>query len=137
MPEISISIDSKAAQQLFQQMPQRVDIAMRGTMEDSSSFFLARMKDYPAKRPGSSYVRTGTLMRSWNRKPITRTSSGWQIIVGSNGFIAPYNRYVQDRDRQARIHRGRWQTAQDEAERGESQVQRFADQRFRAALEGL
>lgn len=137
MPEISISIDSKAASDLFQRMPQRVEAAILGTMEDSASMFLATMKRYPTQRPGSTYKRTGTLMRSWSSRPATRFSGGWQKIIGSNSNIAPYNRYVQDRDRQARIHRGRWQTAQDVAEQSYSQVQRFADQRFRAALEGL
>lgn len=137
MAEISITVDANAVRQLLQQAPQRLDTAMRATLEDGSTYFLAQMTRYPAQRTGSTYRRTGTLGRSWSRQPITHTASEWRVVIGSNGAIAPYNRYVQDRDRQARIHQGRWLTAQDATEQSESQIQRFADARFRQALEGL
>lgn len=137
MPDISISIDSKAVSQLLASAPQRFDTAMRGTLEDGSTFYVTQMKRYPPTRPNQQYVRTGTLGRSWSVRPITRTSSGWRVVIGSNGMISPYNRRVQQRDMQANIHRGRWQTAETVAEQSASQIQRFADARFRAALGGL
>jgi hypothetical protein len=74
------------------------------------------------------------LGRSWSRRPTQRTAEGWQVVVGSAGTIAPYNRFVQDRTRQARIHQGRWLTAQSAAEQMQSQAQRFVDARVRAVL---
>lgn len=137
MPDISISVDSKAVSQLLQRAPDRLDIALRGTLEDGSSYYLVQMKRYPAQRAGSTYRRTNTLSRSWSVRPITRLSSGWRVVIGSNGLIAPYNRRVQDRDHQAAVHRSRWRTAQTVAEQSTSQIQRFADARFRMALGGL
>lgn len=133
---ISISIDADATMRYFDRMPHRLDQAERGMLEDSTTHFLGEMSRYPAPRPQQSYVRTRTLGRSWSRRPIVKISYGWRAVVGSNGNMAPYNRYVQDRDRQARIHRGRWRTAQTVAEQSTSQIQRFADARIRAALAG-
>lgn len=137
MPDITITVDSRAVSQLLASAPQRLDQAITGTLTDSSTLFLAQMKRYPPPRPNQGYIRTGTLGRSWSVRPITRTSSGWSVLIGSNGAMAPYNRAVQDRDRQARVHRGRWLTAQTAVEQSASQVQRFADARIRAALAGL
>ena len=137
MADISITIDAKAVQQLLDNAPNRLETAIRGTLEDGASHFIATMKAYPAPRTGSTYRRTGTLARSWSVRPITPTSSGWSVLIGSSGNIAPYNRNVQDRERQARIHRGRWVTAQTATEQGASAVQRFADARIRAALGGI
>jgi len=137
MADISITVDQKAVQQLIKQAPQSFELAIEGTLNDGASYSLALLKRYPPTRPQQRYRRTGTLGRSWSVRPITRTSSGWRIIIGSNGNIAPYNRYVQDRELQARIHAGRWQTAQDIAEQAAPQVQRFADTRIRYALAGL
>lgn len=129
-------MDARAVKELLARAPDRLDTAIRGSLNDGATYFLAKMKLYPAQRPGSRYIRTKTLDRSWSMRPIVRTSHGWQVIVGSNGNIAPYNRVVQSRADQARIHRGRWITAETTVEQSASQVQRFVDARIRAAMAG-
>ena len=65
--------------------------------------------EYPAAPADSSYRRTGTLGRLW-------TAATPQVTVGGHVLDArisnatPYGPYVQDRERQARQHRERWQT---------------------------
>jgi hypothetical protein len=59
------------------------------------------------------YRRTMTLGRSWN---VTVTTSSNTIRgVLANPIGQTYGRYVQDAEKQARIHRGRWPTVQDAA----------------------
>lgn len=79
------------------------------------------------------YKRTNTLYRSWHT--ILR-GMGAELTGGvySSGQIAPYNRYVQDADRQARIHQGRWITAQDIGERSERTINQMFQSRIDAAL---
>lgn len=62
------------------------------------------MADYPPQRPGSSYVRTGTLGRRWTTR-IRKSSNGVTGIVGNNTIYAPV---VQSHRFQARIHRALW-----------------------------
>jgi len=137
MAQISISVDTAAAQALLARAPQALDRAIEGSLNDTATYMLARVKHYPPQRPNSSYIRTKTLFRSWSMRPITRTAGGWQVVVGSNGLIAPYNRYVQDRTRIAAIHVGRWETVQDITEQSTARVQRFVDARVRAAMGSL
>lgn len=69
----------------------------------------ARMAVYPPQRPGSTYVRTGTLGRRWTSGQPTISTSG-SAIVGRYGNNTNYAPFVQGDLTQARIHRGRWQT---------------------------
>ena len=78
---------------------------------------------YPAKPIGSTYRRTMMLGKTWNKK-VDQTSTR---LVGSLGVdlgIVPYARYVQDRDRQAWMHKGRWKTIQDVAEKETGTIRR-------------
>lgn len=54
--------------------------------------------------------------------------------VGSDGNIAPYNRWVQDEERQARVHRGRWVTLQASMRRREQAIQRLFERRVEMAV---
>lgn len=72
------------------------------------------MATYPAPPPTSTYVRTGTLGRAW-----TTTGSRLSYTVGNNTVYAPY---VQDADRQAWMHVGRWQTAQEVVEKHTAEI---------------
>ena len=127
-----MAINDSAANALFSRAPGVVGVALRGAVEDGTTYVLYKIRRYPPQRPGSSYRRTNTLKRSWSRRIEGR---GLEIrgIVASNGNMAPYNRTVQDRDRQARIHRGRWQTAQSVSEATQPVVQRMVMNRLRAA----
>ncbi len=80
------------------------------------------------------YVRTNTLKRSWH---VTTSGSGIDIVgrIYSSGAEAPYNRYVQDADRQARVHQGRWtNTIQNVSERSADAVNEMFRSRIAAAL---
>jgi hypothetical protein len=126
-----MTVDTSAAQALLSRVPLVADRAILGATEDSATYALGLVTRYPPPPQGSTYRRTRTLGRSWNRRPAQRVAGGYLIIVGSNANIAPYNRVVQDRDRQARIHQGRWTTAQD------ASAQQFVDSRIRNALGAL
>lgn len=64
----------------------------------------ARMAQYPAQRPNSTYRRTGTLGRRWTAK-IERSANELRGKIGNNTVYAPL---VQSARFQARIHRSLW-----------------------------
>ena len=68
-------------------------------------FFFAALREGLIQVP---YRRTGTLGRSWTTR-IDVTANSIEGRIGTNIIYAPW---VQDKDRQATIHQGRWQTAQ-------------------------
>jgi hypothetical protein len=76
------------------------------------------MADYPPARPGSSYRRTGTLGRRWTTE-ITRNGNG---LIGKTGNNTSYGPWVQSKQFQARVHRGRWQTDEDVLERNRRRI---------------
>jgi hypothetical protein len=70
-----------------------------------------RLADEPAPPPQSRYVRTHALSGEWRKnKP--------RFVVAGNSKRAvlrntqPYARWVQARETQAQIHRGRWATVE-------------------------
>lgn len=138
--EIEIVADVRAAIGRLDRIPPEIDRANRGAMEDSLSYLHRQLTTYPPQRTGSAYRRTGTLGRSWSWR-IEGGGSDITGIVGSNANMTrtsdgeSYNRLVQDRTMQARVHRGIWNnTAQTVAERSTRQVNDFFAARIRAAL---
>jgi hypothetical protein len=73
--------------------------------------------DYPPAPPSRRYRRTGTLGRLWASGARVVEGSGINL-VGRVGNRAPYGPYVQDPDRQAAWHRGRWRTTDQVKEDG-------------------
>ena len=69
------------------------------------------LKIYPPKMLHSTYRRTGTLGRRWtfNLHEIKQSPSK---VRGSLWNTTPYAQWVQDETRQAKVHRGRWTSAQ-------------------------
>ncbi len=132
--EVSITVDDAAVRALLDQTPRRIDRAMTSAMHDATSYLLRQMRVYPSPPAGSKYRRTGTLARSWHVPPFQ--GSGLSLVgrVASSGTTAPYNRWVQDRARQAYMHVGRWQTAQDVAERSTQAINDMFQNRIRAAV---
>lgn len=135
-------------------MPGAITNALRLATEDTTLYWQRLMKTYPPSpspvqgtafnpvrfRTGSGrdvdfmarrregYVRTGTLGRSWTSPDSRRVEVGQDAVTGrtsSSGNIAPYNRYVQDAELQARVHQGRWDTIQAVMGRTTPTVQRF------------
>lgn len=121
---VSITVDAHEVTRTLDRAPAQVDHAMRGGMEDATSYLLTIVKRYPSQRNGSTYVRTNTLMRSWSRR-IEGAGLSMRGIVGSSAAIAPYNQFVMNRDVQAAVHRGRWSTVQDVVELNRAQVAQF------------
>ena len=131
MTTVTIEIESRQVFGYLQQAPVRINRAMRAAMEDATVLIHRQMQTYPPQRAGSTYKRTNTLRASWFR----RISGQGNEIVGevvSSGNTAPYNRLVQDADRQAAVHRGRWtNTAQEVQRRTTPTIQRYFDRRLR------
>jgi len=131
--EVTITVEDRQVRALLDQTPARIDRALRAGMTDATVLLVNQMRTYPPQRPGSSYRRMNTLKGSWARRI---DGSGADIVghVESNGNVAPYNRLVQDRTRQARPHVGRWRTAQDVSERSGRQINDMFASRIRAAI---
>ena len=87
-----------------------------------------RLALYPPKRAGSTYVRTGVLSKEWTTKV---QQEGSTRVTGTVGNAVEYAPWVQSRNFQAGIHRGRWKTEADIAEEETQNIVNF----FRAAIE--
>ncbi len=134
MANVALQINDSEVRRMLADSPAKLERAMRGGINDATALLLRDLQTYPPQRTGSSYVRTGTLRRSWSRE-IEGQGLALRGIVGSNENMAPYNREVQDSERQAEIHRGRWtNTVQNVVERNESAIQEMFAARFRAEL---
>lgn len=77
----------------------------RQTTPGQKAAFFAKLKADGAPR-SDHYFRTGTLGRRWTTRRI-RTATSVGAEIGNN---TEYGRWVQDDERQARFHRGRWTT---------------------------
>ena len=102
--------------------PKDMERHIANALDGSADLIRADIKRYPAPPPQSTYVRTGTLGASWTKR-IYRDAL--RAVIGSNIKYAPY---VQDADRQAWMHRGRWHTAQSVARDRAQDVRRFIEQ---------
>ena len=65
--------------------------------------------EYPPAPADSSYRRTGTLGRLWVAAS-PHVTVGGHVLDARIRNATPYGPYVQDPDRQAKQHRGRWRT---------------------------
>nr|NIV28452.1 hypothetical protein [Anaerolineae bacterium] len=117
MTSIKVDVSEAVAKLDPKTMEKHLSVALDG----AADLIRADIKKYPAPPAGSSYQRTGTLGRSWAKK-VNR--SALRAVIGSNVAYAPY---VQDQDRQAWMHKGRWQTAQGVARDQARNVQRFIE----------
>ena len=133
MAEVTLTIDSRAVHQMLDRAPHRINLAMRFGMEDATTLLFALARRYPPQRAGSTYVRTFSLMRSWGRQ-IIGSGLSMRGVVSSSSSTVPYNRYVMSRADQASIHRGRWATVEDIAERSQRVIGRMFDARLHEAL---
>jgi hypothetical protein len=132
MANVALEIDDSDVRRMLASSPAKLDRAMRGAMNDATALLLRDLQTYPPQRTGSSYVRTGTLRRSWSRD-IQGDGLAMRGIVGSNENMAPYNRLVQSEADQATVHRGRWtNTVQNVLSRNQSTIQDMFEARFAA-----
>lgn len=132
MANVALEIDDSDVRRMLASSPAKLDRAMRGAMNDATALLLRDLQTYPPQRTGSSYVRTGTLRRSWSRD-IQGDGLAMRGIVGSNENMAPYNRLVQSEADQVIVHRGRWtNTVQNVLSRNQSTIQDMFEARFAA-----
>ena len=99
--------------------PKTMEQHIERALTKGAEILVADVKRYPPKPPESTYRRTMTLHDSWTNK---KGRSALQRVIGTNVGYAPY---VQDADRQAWMHRGRWHTAQSVARDRADDVRRF------------
>jgi hypothetical protein len=157
MTTVTVEIESRQVIGYLQSAPHRIDRALRAAMDDSTSLLKRDLNTYPANRsrklnPGQfvsdrqrkfvmaairegrikiPYKRTRTLSRAWHVPPYRSVAGMLHGEVVSSGNMAPYNRRVQDRELQARLHQGNWATVQTVGERRASTIQRYFDRRLR------
>ena len=86
-----------------------------------------RLALYPPELPNSTYKRTTVLGKGWT-KEVERAGN---TVTGTVGNRVKYAPWVQSRNFQAGIHRGRWKTEADIAEEETQNIVNF----FRAAIE--
>ena len=117
MPSITIDV-SEVVKKLD---PKDVERHLANALDGAADLVRADIKRYPAPPPASTYIRTGTLGGSWAKR-VNRAAL--QAVIGSNVAYAPY---VQDADRQAWMHKGRWQTAQDVVRQRATDIKHFIE----------
>lgn len=88
---------------------------LRKEMEKVVADGVRYASDYPPAPAGSSYVRTRTLGRSWDRK-VTQPGGTVLGVVFSNRNIAPYNVWVQGPTQTSYHAQTGWRTIEDIAD---------------------
>jgi hypothetical protein len=129
---ITMKIDPKLSRQLD---PKQYDRALKRAMSPATKIVFEKVREYPPNRPGSSYIRTYNLRRSWRRR-ITNNAQGVVGIVESSPEDARYNIWVKSPQYQAGIHRGLWPTTQADADNVQDKVEREFQKEIDRALEG-
>jgi hypothetical protein len=106
---------------------------LRRAMDKSVKTLQAVMQRYPPAPPSSSYRRTGTLGRRW-----VATASGY---VGQiQGILAnptPYAPLVVGDEDQAWMHKGRWATVGQQAEKQKAKFAGFFQEGIDAAVKEM
>jgi hypothetical protein len=104
---VSVSISIQGTDKLIAKLG-RVEGTkfLRAPMQRAVLRLQRDMQEYPTQRKGSTYRRTGTLGRKWT----VRVKQDGAELVGTVGNNTRYAPFVQSRQFQARVHRGRWQT---------------------------
>ena len=105
MTNITIDV-SEAVRKLD---PKDMVQAITEAIDKSADLLREDMRVYPPPVPNSTYIRTGKLKAGWAKR-MGATGGLPSAIIGNYGVT--YAPYVQDYDRQAAIHRNRWQTTQ-------------------------
>ena len=117
MTEITIDI-SEVLKKLD---PDKMQSAVKTALSGAADLIRADVKQYPPPPARSTYRRTGTLGRSWTKR--IKHGARWpEAHIGTHVAYAPY---VQDKQRQAWMHKGRWPAAQDVARQRSPDVVRL------------
>ena len=98
----------------------RIDY-LKAVANEGGRILQNEMQRYPPEPSGSTYRRTHILHKGWRTK-VSGDSGGWLAVVGNRVKYAPY---VQDANRQAEVHQGRWQTIQSVAADKREEIIKF------------
>lgn len=110
---------------------QQIHDILRPPMQRSVMIVQNALAKYPPKRPGSTYVWTGTLGREWT----TRVRPEGGKLIGRVGTKVIYAPFVQSSQFQAAIHKGRWQTDVQVLEANRDRILRQFESAIERALE--
>lgn len=99
--------------QAFVNFPEIAQGEIEKALEKSLLLLQGAIADYPVQAPDTDYRRTGTLGRLWTTATREVYEVGHHIWEGRMGNATPYGPLVQDPDRQAPWHAGRWKTTDD------------------------
>ena len=110
---MDITIDTREAIQKLD--PTSLDKAIDDALNSIGRKLIQDVKVYPPPKP--TYQQTGTLKRAWTQELERRV-----LTIGNNVAYGPY---VQDDTRQAWMHRGRWRTTRDIAEKRTPDIKRL------------
>lgn len=126
---ISLTVDDNNVPRQLQEMAEPQ--GWRKPMTQSLALLVDDIATYPPEPANSSYTRTLDLGRFWTsaQYEIGATTGGITGVIGnavrSRKTGRAYGPYVQDADEQAWMHRGRWRTDQDVAERNTPAIVRI------------
>lgn len=132
---IDISVDDSRVQRKITELGD--DEWMNAPMEASLALGHDYMAKYPAQRP-TRYRRTGDLGRHWT-ETLRRVAGGLLGELGNavrsrrNGQA--YGPFVQEARRQARIHRGYWQTDEDFVRENEARIRSYFEDALQEAAD--
>lgn len=114
----SITVDvSEAVRKLD---PKTLERALADALDSAAKNVRTEARKYPPA-PKPTYQWTYTLKRSWT---VQKGRNFLERIIGTNVAYAPY---VQDADRQAWMHKGRWQTTADIAQKKARDIQKVIE----------
>ena len=117
----NVSIKVRGVEELVKKLGKLAAVeTMEKPMTQSVLTVSSALAYYPPQRP-TTYVRTGSLGRMWTYK-VTRTGNGIQGKVGNR---IPYGPWVQSEQFQAWMHKGHWQTDQQELEKNRNRITKF------------
>jgi hypothetical protein len=108
--------------QAFQDFPEIAQGEVEKALEKSLLLLQGAMADYPEQAADTAYRRTGTLGRLWTAATREVYEVSAHIWEGRMGNATPYGPYVQDPERQAPWHAGRWETTDDEVRENEQAI---------------
>lgn len=119
MPMYQVTLELDEVEAMLTRAPHQVVMSLLHSMAQVGPGYLEAAQHYPPELGNQRYRRTGRLGMSWTFTA-RRTAEG---VIGelssrpASGLGRPwYARWVMDRNFQAQIHRGRWQTVQGIAE---------------------
>lgn len=106
--KLSITSNVPVVRQGLENLNKAMPTIGRRRMYDMMNRITRKMEEYPAERPGQTYVRTGKLYGGWG---VTKLDEGYRVYnnVKYTKWVVG-NAYGQS---QAWMHKGRWQVFRD------------------------